>query len=109
MKVRMSSSALAELEGCEYGSFEDHVGRDGKREPPYDKGRLHIVELIQRSPFKTVVELRSQAEIEEFFSQACTGTFGLHCTKACQRVWDQLAPLVSESVRAKVPRGMIGY
>lgn len=124
IKVRMSSAALQELEECEYGSFEDHIApegqrhhradiedtsEDGSRCGEYADGTLHIVEIIQRSPFKTVVYLENQNEVDEFFGQACTGTFGLYHLGTCLRVYRELLPHVSEKAKAAVNPGTIGY
>lgn len=109
VKVKMRRSAMDELHSCEYGSYEDHVHADDSREEPYDDGTLHIVELIERSPHKTVVYLENQAEVDEFFGQACTGTFGLYHTNICLRIYDELLPLVSEAAANAVNRGSIGY
>ena len=109
VKIKMRSDALQELHSCEYGSYEDHVHADDSREEPYDDGTLHIVELIERSPFKTVVYLENQDEVDEFFGQACTGTFGLYYLKTCLRIHDQLLPLVSEQAAKMVSRSSIGY
>jgi len=105
----MSAAALEELHSCEYGSYEDHVHADDSREEPYADGTLHIVEIIERSPFKTVVELRSQDEVDEFFGQALTGTFGLYHCGIALRLYDELLPLVSERAAAAVSKSSIGY
>ena len=109
IRVRMSSAALAELHSCEYGSYEDHIHADDSREEPYDDGTLHIVEIIERSPYKTVVQLENQDEVDEFFGQACTGTFGLYHVNICLRIYRELLPHVSEKAAAAVNPGTIGY
>lgn len=109
IRVRMSSAAMDELHSCEYGSYEDHIHGDDSRDEPYDDGKLHIVELIERSPYKTVVQLENQDEVDEFFGQACTGTFGLYFLGTCLRIYNQLLPLVSESVAKDIKRYSIGY
>lgn len=109
VKIKMRSDALSELHSCEFGSYEDHIHADDSREAPYDDGTLHIIELIDRSPFKTVVYLEDQAEVEEFFGQACTGTFGLYFPGTCLRIYDELVPLVSEEAAKMVNRSSIGY
>lgn len=109
VKIKMRSSALTELHSCEYGSYEDHIRADDSREEPYADGTLHIVELIDRSPYKTVVYLENQAEVDEFFGQACTGTWGLYCLGTALRIHDQLLPLVSEQAAKAVNRSSIGY
>lgn len=128
-----------ELMFCEFGSYEDHiqgrtcmkcVGRgkcdDGvgyaircpackgsgsvdERQEPYDKGRLHIVELIQRDKSKTCVHLDSEEEISEFFVQACTGTFGLYHLRTLQRIYKQLEPFVAADVKGRISYGSLGY
>ena len=108
VKIKMRSSVLTELHSCEYGSYEDHI-HDDSRDAPYDDGTLHIVELIERSPHRTVVYLQNQAEADEFFGQACTGTWGLYCLSAALRLYDQLLPLVSEQAAKAVNRSSIGY
>lgn len=109
IRVRMSAKAMSELENCEYGSYEDHIHSDGTREEPYDDGSLHIVELIQRSPSKSYVDLQDQREVDEFFGQACTGTFGLYHPRICLRIYDELRPHASEKVAEAVSRYSIGY
>lgn len=109
VKVKMSRAAMDELHSCEYGSYEDHVHADDSREEPYDDGTLHIVELIERSPFKTVVYLENQTEVDEFFGQACTGTFGLYHVNVCLRIYRELLPHVSDKAKAAVNPGTIGY
>jgi len=99
--VRMSADALAELRECEWGSYEDH------EQTP--RACLHIVELIDRSPFKSVVHLYSQAEIDEFFEAACTGTFGLYRRKTCLRIFYQLRPLASTELQSRIKGGSIGF
>jgi len=107
VKVKMRRSILEELHGCEYGSYEDNC-KEGERTEGYDKGELHIVELIERSPHKTVVYLENEAEVTEFFVQAVSGTFGLYCLGTCLRLWDELSPLVKPEIAARYPRGMCG-
>lgn len=109
IRVRMSKGALEELHSCEYGSYEDHVHADDSREEPYDDGTLHIVEIIERSPYKTVVQLENQAEVDEFFGQALTGTFGLYHVNIALRLYRELLPHVSEKAKASVNPGSIGY
>ena len=111
VKVTMSSKAMTELRECEYGSYEDNVGYAGdERQGEYADGTLHIVELIDRSPHKTVVYLQSQAEVDEFFAQAVSGTFGLYCPGVCQRIYDELLPLVSDAVPEWIRKSpMIGH
>jgi hypothetical protein len=109
VKVKMGRAAMDELHSCEYGSYEDHVHADDSREEPYDDGTLHIVELIERSPHKTVVYLENQAEVDEFFGQACTGTFGLYHLNICLRIYKELLPHVSAKAKAAVNPGTIGY
>lgn len=109
VKVKMSRAAMDELHSCEYGSYEDHVHADDSREEPYDDGTLHIVELIERSPFKTVVYLENQTEVDEFFGQASTGTFGLYHVNVCLRIYRELLPHVSDKAKAAVNPGTIGY
>jgi len=108
IKIRMHPLALDELRECEFGSYEDHI--QGKnRTAPYDKGRLHIVELINRTNNKSVVTLDNAEECDEFFVQACTGTFGLYHPGVCLRIWDTLAAHVSEKTRNRISRNSIGY
>lgn len=109
VKVKMRREAMDELHSCEYGSYEDHIHADDSREEPYADGTLHIVELLERSPFKTVVYLENQEEVDEFFGQACTGTFGLYFRGTCLRIYDQLLPLVSEQAAKMVSRSSIGF
>jgi len=99
VKIQMSEKAKDELHRCEYGSYEDHILRDGSRLDRYADGRLHIVELIERSPYKTVVYLENEEEVYEFWVQSCTGVFGLHHCGVCMRIFDELEPLISEDYR----------
>lgn len=133
-KIRMPSAALLELLDCEYGSYEDHIrdvqcdrcmgsgercmrtcglckgkGTVVERLEPYDKGALHLVEIVERSKHKTVVYLHTQEEVDEFFVQACTGTFGMRRKGICLRIHDLLELLASEQARKLVNRGNIGY
>jgi len=127
-----------ELLSCEWGSYEDHIrmadcptcggaGRYGtcsppdscivcggegkveKREEPYDKGRLHIVELIERDKSKSRVYLKTEEEVNEFFVHACTGTFGLYHLSTLKRIYKELAPYVDAKTKARVPEGSLGY
>lgn len=107
--VRMSRAAFDELHSCEYGSFEDNICGEHDRLDQYKDGSLHIVEIIDNSPFATLCHLYTQHEIDEFFGSCCTGTFGLHHANICFRIFDQLEPLVSEQARKMVNRGTIGY
>jgi RecJ-like exonuclease len=138
IRVVMRPHILQELHDCEYGSYEDHVvdlkckpcegfGKvvvrgvrgtcaacNGKgtvltRLEPYDKGRLHIVELIERSPYKSLVELQTEEEINEFFVQACTGTFGIYHLRTLQRIYKQLEPFVDVATKGRVSYGSLGY
>ena len=106
--VRMRAAHLEELRECEFGSYEDHI-RDDRREEPYRDGRLHIVELIDRSPCKTRVYLNTETEINEFFVQACTGTFGLYHLGALRRIYKQLAPFVSAKTKRRISYRGLGY
>ena len=131
VRIVMRSAQLVELTECEFGSYEDHIAEegvthhsvangqykagvdaseDGSRLEPYDKGRLHIVELIQRSPYKTLVELRTQEEVCEFYGAALSGTFGLYCVGVCRRLWRQLNPLIEDrSFADHIKYSMLGY
>lgn len=104
------SKILDELMSCEYGSYEDHIKNDGKREPPYDSGRLHAVEIMLRSKSKTKVYLQSQTEVVEFFQAACTGTFGLYHLSTVIRLWYELESLIEDrSVVDRIPISSLGY
>lgn len=107
--IRMGRAAFDELHSCEYGSYEDSICSTDGRIDEYADGDLHIVEILERSPFKTVCHLYSQHEVDEFFGQCCTGTFGLYHAGICFRVFDQLEPLVTDAARKMVNRGTIGY
>jgi hypothetical protein len=108
IKVRMKKHHLQELHDCEYGSYEDHI-KDDERLEEYADGRLHIVEIIERSG-KTVVELRDQNEVDEFFAQATSGTFGLYHPLVCLRVFNQLHQHISDAVPEWLrSSGHIGY
>lgn len=109
IRVRMSGAALDELHSCETGSYEDHISRDGTREGEYTDGRLHIVELIERGGHKTVVILKTQDELDEFFCAAMTGTFGLYHCGVALRIFDELYEFVSDSRKVRITRGSIGY
>lgn len=138
VKVKMSRTAMDELHSCEYGSYEDHIvnaqckhckgigkfpcyGGDQpcpkckgakhvvERRDPYDDGTLHIVEILERSPYKTVVYLENQAEVDEFFGQALTGTFGLYHLNTALRLYRELLPHVSVEAAKAVRPGSIGY
>jgi hypothetical protein len=109
-KFRISAFALRELIECEFGSYEDHIewqrGADGKREPPYDDGRLHCVEICER--YKTQIVMNDQWELDEVFRQACTGTWSIYCNGTAQRLYDTLRPLASERAQRDTwrPTGM---
>lgn len=125
-----------ELEACEYGSYEDHIrlekcescegsgcgiklrtvcaacngrGRVVKRLEPYDKGRLHIVELLQRDKSKSRCRLQTAEEVNEFFVQACTGTFGLYHLSTLRRIYKELAPYVDAKTKARISIDKLGY
>jgi hypothetical protein len=101
----MNTAALQELHSCEYGSFEDNILHDATRLNEYADGLLHIVEIIERSPWRTRVDLQNQDEVDEFFAQTVTGTFGLYCPGIGQRIFDELEPLCSDKVPAWIRRG----
>lgn len=106
--VRMPAAALQELHSCEYGSYEDNIGDE--RQDEYADGTLHIVEIIERSPFKTVIRLENQAEVDEFFAMAMSGTFSLAHPGICLRIYRELLPLVSDAVPEWIrKRPGIGY
>jgi len=112
IRVRMNESALYELHGCEYGSYEDHIKYDGTREGEYADGKLHCVELIDRGGHKghkTVVILETQDELDEFFCAAMTGTWGMFCPRVAFRVFDELYDFVSENRKVNISRGSIGH
>ena len=121
VRVRMGAAALSELTECEYGSYEDHIHSDGAigeiREGEYgerefgDHGdyRRHIVELIERGGHKTVVILKNQDELDEFFVQSMTGTWGLTHERTAVRVFDELTDFVSPYKRHNISRGSIGF
>lgn len=109
LKIKMGAAALQELHSCEYGSYEDHIHRDGSREGEYADGRLHIVEIIDRSPFKTRVEVRSQQELDEFISSALTGTFGLYCLGTCRRLFNQYHKHCTPERVQNIRYGSLGY
>ena len=113
IRLKINADALAELELCEYGSYEDNIQGDTRLEEyairedgTYLK---HIVELIQERTAKNAVTLRTQEEVDEFFAQMASGTFGLRKPRTALRVWDELAPLASPEVVARYPRGTVCY
>ena len=83
IRVRLTPHAIAELEGAEYGSYEDHI-LDDERLAPYDDGTLHCVEIVQR--FKTVIVCNNQAEVDEVLGQSATGTFSIYCYRSAQKL-----------------------
>ncbi len=95
---RASAQSLSELEQCEYGSYEDHI-LDDERLGEYADGRLHIVEILARTG-KGSIKMYNQAEIDEVFTQAVTGTWSLRCPRQTQRLYDELKELVSDEVKA---------
>lgn len=121
IKIRMSANALKELHSCEYGSYEDHIKSDGaigeRREGEYgirefgDHGDypLHIVEIIERSKYKTVVEIRKQQELDEFISASLTGTFGLYCLGTCRRLYKSYIDSCTPERVRWVSYGTLGY
>ena len=107
IKIKMRGEHLEELRECEWGSYEDNI-RD-ERLGEYADGRLHIVEIIQRGG-RTVVELRNQHEVDEFFAQATSGTFGLYHPGVCRRIFNELLPHISDEVPKWLrSSGHIGY
>lgn len=108
VKVKMRSKYLDELRECEYGSYEDNI-RDDERLGEYADGRLHIVEIIERGG-KTVVTLRDQKELDEFFGSATSGTFGLYHPAVCLRIFKELIEHISDEVPEWLrSAGHIGY
>lgn len=89
--------------------FCDGVGLEETRQEPYDKGRLHIVELLERDKRKSRVCLQTEEEVNEFFVQACTGTFGLYHLSTLRRIYKQLAPFVDARTKARVTYGSLGH
>lgn len=119
VKLRFKAAHLEELHNCEFGSYEDNIQTDDigglKRLPPYNKVKadgslyLHIVEIIERSG-KTVVELRDQQELDEFFGSATSGTFGLYHPRVCMRIFHSLIKHISDDVPKWLrSAGHIGY
>ena len=107
IRLRFKAAHLEELHSCEFGSYEDHI-RDDERVGEY-ADRLHIVEIIERSG-KTFVELRNQFEVDEFFAQATSGTFGLYHPRVCLRIFNELLPHISDEVPKWLrSSGHIGY
>jgi len=104
-RVAIKDEAIA----CEYGSYEDHILSDGTREEPYDTGRLHVVELLERDKRRTRVRLQTVQEVEEFFGGLCTGTFGLYHLRTLQRIYKQLAPFVDAATLRRIPYHTLGY
>ncbi len=133
--IKMRSKQFEELHGCEYGSYEDHIvdedcpqcdgtglcpirkcilckgsGRITVRNEPYDRGALHIIELLDRAQHKTRLELRSQEEIVEFYCASLSGTFGLYCLGTCLRIYEQLNPLIEDRTMAdSIRKGSLGF
>lgn len=128
--IKMTNASWDELEACEYGSYEDHIAfegqehssvangqytkgvdasADGSRLSPYHDGALHIVELIARRGKTNRLRLLGQAEIDEFFGAACTGTFGLYKLRVLQRIYMQLEPFVSAERKVHIRYGTLGY
>lgn len=136
--VRMTARTKHELEGAEYGSYEDHIHdevcpqckRSGKvgegederpcplckgrglvavREEPYNDGSLHIVEMLRRTKAKDRVYLHGKEEIERFFESAMSGTFGIYCLGPARRIYKELLPYVSNEVKRRNPYHLLGY
>ena len=95
-RFRCSADALGELALCETGSYEDHILGD-VRLGEYADGKLHIVEILER--FRTVIVMENQAELDEVFAQAVSGTWSLRCPQSCQRLYDELGDYVSPAVK----------
>lgn len=109
VRVRMSAKALTELHEAEYGSYEDHVHRDGTRIDEYADGKLHCVELIERGKTKTVVYLNDQEELDEFFSQAMTGTWSMYCLGTARRIFRELEEYITDEAKKYCNYGTLGY
>lgn len=109
IRVRMGAAALTELHSCEYGSYEDHIKQDGTREGEYADGTLHCVEIIERGGHKTVVILKSQDELEEFFAQAMTGTWSMYCLRTAQRIYRELEDYCRPENIRYCNYGTLGY
>jgi hypothetical protein len=84
IKIRMTRHTIDELESAEYGSYEDWCS-DGK--PERERG-CHTVEICWRH--KTTLELRNEDELREVFWAVDSGTFGIHCPGAQDRLWMEL-------------------
>ena len=93
-RIRIKKDALQELRSSEYGSYEDHC--NGRRATMIYRTSRHIVEMIDESPFQSVVVVENQDELDEFYVAACSGTWGLHCPRIAvqtlQRIADDVTP-----------------
>ena len=92
IRIRMSAATLAELEHCEYGSYEDckgdaeHLARSFGEDARIED---HPVSVIANSK-KTVLIIRNAAQADWMFYAVCSGTFQLHHLRVAQRIADAL-------------------
>lgn len=95
LKIQINRTALEELSACEYGRYED------EGHPDYDHARPHLETFIHR--WRTQIEIRTQAELDEVFFSVCSGTFGMYHPRIALRIADTLYPHTTPALHAWYP------
>lgn len=107
--LRLSSKAKEEFRSCEEGSYEDWCAeRNANLRIRSASNRLHVVEILDRDPRKTRIQINDNEEAKTVFVAIASGTFGLRCYKTAVRLYDELAPFVPEKTKAVWTRGKVG-
>ena len=102
IKLNSSSAFIQELEGCEYGRYEDACSKressdpEDRKEAKEDYGVV-VVDFLSRH--KTVIEVRNDDEIVELYYALGSGTIGLYRCKAANTIMD----MIRDRVRAIDP------
>lgn len=98
MVVALAPRFVNHLEGCEWGSYEDHGCGKEQRFP----GSPHICDIIKRR--KSGIEIRSVEEVQEVYYALASGTFQLAyehgqgfrgALREARRICDLLRPMVT--------------
>lgn len=90
--IKSSRALVSELEGCEYGAYEDCLDRRKRGEmEPGDE--LTIVEILSRHTSHIILETPAEADL--LFYAVCSGTFQVQHYRAACRIADLTKPHAS--------------
>ena len=99
VKLKSTSAFIQELEGCEYGRYEDAC-RLRESDDPEDqkeaKEDYGVVSVDFLGRYKSIIEVRTDEEIVELYYALASGTIGIFRCTAANNILDKIRDQVRE-------------